>query len=276
MKKIITLVCTIACIFGLTACGSEPEYTDLEKAKLDGAKTVAVETILPCFQLFMDDKNMKSLDGYTAEEISYMMQSSFGIYADGNAIIGAATSFNNATEAIGKIVKVGEIVELGKEVEGETVEVKIDDKTIIVTIPVEGTVKAGNAEIILSNDMFYKLQSAALNEESTMGDAMVKAALNTIIGMGTVFIVLILISFIIALFGYIPKIQAKMADRKNNKELKGDSVDNTIAQIAEKEAVDVTDDYELVAVIAAAIAASEGAASTDGFVVRSIRRANRR
>ena len=37
---------------------------------------------------------------------------------------------------------------------------------------------------------------------------------------------------------------------------------------------DLTDDYELVAVIAAAIAASEGAASTDGFVVRSIRRAN--
>ena len=37
---------------------------------------------------------------------------------------------------------------------------------------------------------------------------------------------------------------------------------------------DLTDDYELAAVIAAAIAASEGAASTDGFVVRSIRRAN--
>ena len=33
-----------------------------------------------------------------------------------------------------------------------------------------------------------------------------------------------------------------------------------------------TDDCELVAVIAAAIAASEGAVTTDGFVVRSIRR----
>ena len=38
---------------------------------------------------------------------------------------------------------------------------------------------------------------------------------------------------------------------------------------------DVSDDLELVAVIAAAIAASEGAASTDGFVVRSIRRVNK-
>ena len=39
---------------------------------------------------------------------------------------------------------------------------------------------------------------------------------------------------------------------------------------------DVTDDLELVAVIAAAIAASEGQTSTDGFVVRSIRKVNRR
>ena len=39
---------------------------------------------------------------------------------------------------------------------------------------------------------------------------------------------------------------------------------------------DLTDDLELVAVIAAAIAASEGAATTDGFVVRSIKRANTR
>ena len=39
---------------------------------------------------------------------------------------------------------------------------------------------------------------------------------------------------------------------------------------AEETAVDETDDLELVAVIAAAIAASEGAVTTDGFVVRSI------
>jgi sodium pump decarboxylase gamma subunit len=121
-----------------------------------------------------------------------------------------------------------------------------------------------------------EIQSASLNEESTMGDAMVKAALNTIIGIGTVFIVLILISFIIALFGFIPKIQAKIEEGKKKKEDKVESIDNTIAQIAAKEEVDVTDDYELVAVIAAAIAASEGAASTDGFVVRSVRKVNRR
>ena len=105
---------------------------------------------------------------------------------------------------------------------------------------------------------------------------MVKAALNTIIGIGTVFIVLILISFIISLFGYIPKIQAWFENRKKKEDVKEESIDNTIAQIVEMEEVDAADDLELVAVIAAAIAASEGAASTDGFVVRSVRKVNRR
>ena len=44
-----------------------------------------------------------------------------------------------------------------------------------------------------------------------------------------------------------------------------------VSEITEE---NLTDDLELVAVIAAAIAASEGAASTDGFVVRSIRKSN--
>ena len=43
-----------------------------------------------------------------------------------------------------------------------------------------------------------------------------------------------------------------------------------MAQIEKNE--QALDDTELIAVIAAAIAASEGAASADGYVVRSIRR----
>ncbi len=106
---------------------------------------------------------------------------------------------------------------------------------------------------------------------------MTAAALNTVIGMGTVFVVLILIIFIISLFRFIPILQDKLTRGKANKaDTKQESIDNTIAQIVEKEeSTDLSDDLELVAVIAAAIAASEGSASTDGFVVRSIRKTNR-
>lgn len=108
--------------------------------------------------------------------------------------------------------------------------------------------------------------------ESDLGARMEIAALNTVIGMGTVFAVLILIIGVISLFRFIPVIQDKFAGRK--KAAVQGSTD--AAQIVEsQEEEDMSDDLELVAVIAAAIAASEGAATTDGFVVRSIRRANR-
>lgn len=273
MKKIITLVCTIACIFGLTACGSETTYTEHEKEKMENAKVFAEHLAMPYLEKFMDDSKLDYFSEYTPEEIvqvvagDTMVQTQYGVVyltVDGNAMKSAVVSFNNAADAIGEIKDYGEIT------------AKIEDKSIIVTIQVVGSLKKANAEIIFSNDMFLELQSAALNEESTLSDAMVKAALNTVIGMGTVFIVLVLISFIIALFGFIPKIQAKIEEGKKKKEQKVESIDNTIAQIVEKEEVDVADDYELVAVIAAAIAASEGAASTDGFVVRSVRKVNRR
>ena len=121
--------------------------------------------------------------------------------------------------------------------------------------------------------MFWKMQSAALNPESGMGELMGKAALNTLIGMGTVFCVLILISFIISCFKIISKVQDNAAKKKAAKENSAAGVENAVAQIVEQEAVvEETDDLELVAVIAAAVAACQGAASTEGFVVRSIRR----
>ncbi len=266
MKKIIALICTITCILGLTACGSEVTYTEYEQQKLDRAKLVATQQVIPLLQVFMDDANLAFFAENTPEEIEYIVGNQYQLNVEGNAMVGAITSFNNAADAIGAITAIGEAT------------AEIDGKTIIVSVPVTGELKDGNVEIIFTNDMFVVMQSAALNEKATKGDALARAGLNTIIGMGTVFIVLILISFIISLFGYIPKIQSWFANRKKKDEVKEVSIDNTIAQIVEMEQVeeDATDDLELVAVIAAAIAASEGAASTDGFVVRSVRKVGRR
>lgn len=108
--------------------------------------------------------------------------------------------------------------------------------------------------------------------ESDLGSKMEIAALNTVIGMGTVFAVLIIIIGVISLFRFIPVIQ----DRFSGKKKTAVQESTETAAIADSQVdTDMSDDLELVAVIAAAIAASEGAASTDGFVVRSIRKANR-
>ena len=103
-----------------------------------------------------------------------------------------------------------------------------------------------------------------------LGEAMGKAGLNTLIGMLTVFTVLILISLIIACFNVIPKIQSAFAKKETEGSAVREEAVSAVQASVEEQAADETDDLELVAVIAAAIAAYEGAASTDGFVVRSI------
>lgn len=108
----------------------------------------------------------------------------------------------------------------------------------------------------------------ALNADGTssLGDALADAGINTLLGMGTAFAVLILISLIISVFPLIGKIGKKQAAPAPA------SKPAAAPEVVEEE--DLSDDDELVAVIAAAIAAYEGSssASGDGFVVRSIRK----
>ena len=99
---------------------------------------------------------------------------------------------------------------------------------------------------------------------TSMSELMKNAALNTLLVMGTVFSVLIIIMLVISSFTLFGK--GKKKDEKST------SVDKAVAQITAAEESDESDDTELVAVIAAAIAAYEGSSSTDGYVVRSIRR----
>lgn len=263
MKKFIALVCMITCLLGLTACGSEEVYSDYQQQKVDYAKDLAAGDFLSMLIAYSEDEAIESLSENTAAELEYLMQANYGLNIDGNAMVTAATSFNSAMETIGEVTGTGEVT------------ATVDDKEIIVEVEVFGVKKNAIAELIISNDMFMKLESAALNPSATMSELMTRAALNTLIGMGTVFVVLILISGIISCFSLISKIQGN----KDNKAVKTAAVetpgvDKAVAQIVEQEttAANLTNDLELVAVIAAAIAASEGAASTDGFVVRSIRR----
>lgn len=52
MKKFLSLVCMITCIFGLTACGSEETYTDYEQRKMDTAIQIATQYVIPSLENF--------------------------------------------------------------------------------------------------------------------------------------------------------------------------------------------------------------------------------
>ena len=114
-----------------------------------------------------------------------------------------------------------------------------------------------------------------------MAETMMRALLNTLMGMGTVFLVLIFISLVISLFKYIPRLQARMENRRMRKreEARRKEPDRPapkrpeLPAEPEAEEEDLVYDGELVAVITAAILAYEGSpVSADRLVVRSIKR----
>lgn len=112
--------------------------------------------------------------------------------------------------------------------------------------------------------------SAVYSKKELVG----QAGMNTLIGMGTVFIVLIFISFIISLFKYLPALFAKKPKVESKK---ADEPKATSAPVAASKTENLADDAQLVAIITAAIYAYEaqsgnGAVSKDKLVVRSIKR----
>ena len=134
-----------------------------------------------------------------------------------------------------------------------------------------------NATVEIAYNSYNELPSITINVQLALDEAMRNAGQNTAIGMGTVLVMLIVIMFIISAFKIIPTLQEAFA--KKEEAPAEASVDKAIEGIIEREAAeDETDDNELIAVIAAAIAAAEAAAgngaatSTEGFMVRSIRR----
>lgn len=151
-----------------------------------------------------------------------------------------------------------------------TPEVSKDEVSLDVTVQYENR----EAVISLTFDEDSVVQSVDVSPRYSMSEILYKALMNTILGMGTVFIVLIFISLVIYCFNFIPAIQAKFGRKKKEEPPKAEPAALSEEPAAENIEEELADDTELVAAITAAICAYEGT-SADGFVVRSIRRAAR-
>lgn len=257
MKKFKVILCAMICVLGLTACGSEEKVLDPEvAAELEARTSEYVTNLLDAF----DADQAAELVSYGDEYMEYVVSNYFGYKANGYGVINAFNSWTDAKAELGEIVSIT----------GAAADYDDQGSDIIVTLDIVGTYRTAQIEAIYEDDLYHTLDSLTTNIDRSFGEKMQKAGLNTLLGMGTVFVILILISLIISLFGFIPKIQEKFTKKSSDKDIKAEAVDNTIAQIVEKE--EQTDDLELVAVITAAIAACGTSGSSDDFVVRSIRR----
>ena len=234
LRKILALLVLSVSVLGLTACGSAK---DSETIEYDSAYLQSVSDFLIGSWNGLSEAD---LDTYATmdEEDAQSMLDSYGLPFTAEAFTTAFAGYEGSMEELGAYVSTD-----GYEFE----EIVFNKKSVA--------------------------QRVTVNPEYSLGEILAKAGMNTLLGMGTVFAVLILISLIIYCFNFIPNIQAKFGKKKEEKAPAAKPAAAPAAAPVAAPAEPTVDEGELVAAITAAICAYTGS-SSDGFVVRSIRRAD--
>lgn len=257
-KKISILLCvlvTALCFAGCSGKGAD----SISKDDKENSKIVS-EYVIGMFSS-MDDAGFDSVLAMSDYELDYqLLAMSYQNQQNGGpAMQVASEDFRGMIKAWrAGIDECGAYLECG--------DYAVEEKRGEIIVSTTAKYEERQATISISFDEDLNMESLDISAKYSIGEIMQKAGLNTLLGMGTVFVVLIFLAFIISLMKYIPAIMEKLQKKKTP------AVEVTPATpVAEETVADETDDLELIAVITAAIAASEGT-STDGFVVRSIKR----
>ena len=273
MKKKITYILSllmIVCMLG--ACGSdnaEKTYGGYTTDELHAEATDSLSTIQSYIAL------VDSCGGYDSYEKSVKEFEEKTGMTEGEVVYstlgqsGASVSMKNIDVELDAVSSWLDLVDEYGDVKDAT-----NGKDFTVTksrgtLTTDMTLTFGKQDVtyeLVYDSVTMEVTGISLTPVQTMGQKLAKAGQNTAISMSIVFCVLILISLIIYCFKFIALIgnKPKKAEAQSEHETKE-------AVVAAAPATDLTDDTELVAVISAAIAASEGT-TTEGFVVRSINR----
>ena len=245
-KKVTGLMLAVMTTFIVTACGKEETST---------FQRITDDMIQNCTQV--SQGAVQSLASFDAETLEQMK----GNRDDFTRT--AAEEWSEETAIMGAFKEMGE----------PSTDVDREENVVRVTIPAEFEKQSGVLTFVFNYNKDYDQMIPAymtVAEVESFSSNMKGAAINTVMGVGTVFVVLIFLIMIISLFKYVNKIGQK-EEKPAAPAPKAAPAPAPVQAPAEE---DLTDDLELVAVISAAIAASENT-STDSFVVRSIKKVNR-
>lgn len=247
-KKISLLICMLVMVMSFAGCAAK---TTLE---YDEATIEQVAEFLINYCNNADETVIAEWESVSDFAVEQQLTEA-GLPLTQESFLAALESWQAGLEECGAYIEHGDY----------TYEASNDE--LVVTTPVVFEERNATLKFVFNEKLF--LETLTVSGEYSMGEILQKAGLNTLLGMGTVFAVLIFISALISLFKYIPALEEALKNRKNKKNTNTEAPVEEAAVVAVEE--EVTDDLELIAVIAAAIAAAEGT-STDGFVVRSIKR----
>lgn len=247
-KKLALLLSVLSVVMMLGACGAvDPTTVDYNGVTYD--------------QLYEESLSLgTALANASKEDVEneklYLQQNSGEEYA---ILIDLCDKWLAAMEVSGNFVDVAEngftVTKSGKTLTTDLMLI-FEDRNVVFQL--------------VYNYHNMELTGVTINPEYSLGEKMVKAGMNTLISVSIVFAVLIVISLLISCFNIFPYLEAKKKEKEAALRAANKPETPVVAQVETTEE-QLVDDTELVAVIAAAIAAYEGT-STDGFVVRSIRR----
>lgn len=246
-KKLASLLLVVICAFALTACG---------KKETDTFQRITDEMAENCAQV--SQSAVESLASFGEDQLTEM-----GKNRDDFTRM-AVAEWSEQVNVLGAY----------KEMGTPQTDIDREENIVTVVIPAQFEKKAGDITVVFNYNSDYDQMVPAymtIAEEESFGGNMKGAGINTLMGVGTVFVVLVFLIFVISLFKFVNKVGMKKVEEEPADVLPA-PVQKAAAPVVEEE--NLTDDLELAAVISAAIAASENT-STDSFVVRSIKKVNR-
>ena len=241
LKKASTTCAAFACAASLMFSGAAVVWADGE---IDETVKNQIET----YAEGLTDE----IIGLSDDQIEQYMES------DDAFTSSAMTAWDGTKDDLGELKETGDV----------EIEYSGDEYTAVIPVEFEKE----DAEFTYVFDKNLTPTSLAVDIQYSFGTTMKNAALNTLMGIGTVFVILAMLIFLISLFKYIPALEEKFKNKG-----KAESTQEAApapAAVAAPVVEEASNDDELAAVISAAIAAYEAEAggSTDGFVVRSIKR----
>lgn len=247
-KKIAGLMMAVICMFAFSACGKEEEtgFQRITDEMADNCIAVSQSAV----------ESLASFDAATLEAYKTNRDDFTRL---------AVTEWDEQTAQLGAFQSMGEAV----------ADVNREEGQVTVKIPAVFEKNSGEIEVVFNYNKDYDQMIPAyllVSEEETFAGNMKGAGINTVMGVGTVFVVLFFLIFVISLFKYVNLIGAKKDEKPAAAPKAAPAAPAPKAAPVEEE--NLVDNLELVAVISAAIAASENT-STDSFVVRSIKKVNR-
>lgn len=240
LKSLLAMVCVLALTLAMSVCAFAADtVTEDEAANYKSA----AETLISQIAGFSDEE----IENYLAQD----------------------DAFTTATMESWKSVK----DELGAY--SSIVSQDVEKDGDVVTISTVAQFEKAKADVVLMLDLGQQMYtSMTYSVQYSLAANMQRAGMNTLMGIGIVFLMLLFLSFVIGLFKYIEKFQNVGKKKAAEEAPKAEEAPATAIAQSEAADEDFADDLELVAVISAAIAAYENT-SGDSFVVRSIKKSNK-